>query len=410
MHSLTPIALLRLLPLGLVGLLSWSVWLYRRFSSHLYRPFVSEHRTTTSLVVPVFQEDPQVLLECVETWLAEAPDEVILVVDEADEACLDALAAVEGLPQVRILAFPHRGKRSALGVGIRAATQDVIVLSDSDTAWCPGVLAHLLMPFADPRVGGVGTRQVVAARESTVWRRVASWLLDTRYLDYVPAMGRRGGVACLSGRTAAYRRAIVLPLLGQLEREMFLGRECIAGDDGRLTWLVLSQGYRTVYQSSARVVSMFPAGLRAFAKQRVRWSRNSYRCYLTAAWRGWLWRQPLITQVTVLQILLTPVSMATGIFLLSLAVSRSRPLVIAAYLLWVFVGRAIRGMSHLREHPRDLAILPVVVLTVIAIAAPIKLWAFVTMNRQGWLTRTSGQVGGEGQSAASLGGQVVGVG
>ena len=60
------------------------------------------------------------------------------------------------------------------------------------------------MPFVDPQVGGVGSRQHVHLPRSDVRRRVAYWLLNTRYLDYVPAMSRRGGVACLSGRTAAY--------------------------------------------------------------------------------------------------------------------------------------------------------------------------------------------------------------
>ena len=48
-------------------------------------------------------------------------------------------------------------------------------------------------------------------------------------------------------------------------------------------------------------------------------------------------------------------------------------------------------------------LLPLLAFTVIAISLPIKLWAFVTMNKQGWLTRTSDSIGGEGQSAASLG-------
>ena len=126
----------------------------------------------------------------------------------------------------------------------------------------------------------------------------------------MPAIGRAGAVVCISGRTAAYRREVVLPVLPHLEDEFFLGRRCIAGDDGRLTWLVLASGYRTVYQSTAHALSMFPTTFRAFCKQRVRWSRNSYRCYLTAMWKGWLWRVPIVSQVTVLQILLTPVTMA----------------------------------------------------------------------------------------------------
>ena len=94
-------------------------------------------------------------------------------------------------------------------------------------------------------------------------------MVDLRYYDYVPAMGRKGAVICVSGRTAAYRRSVILPVLPNLEHEFFLGRRCIAGDDGRLTWLVLASGYKTVHQSTARALSMFPdtlPGLRQAAR------------------------------------------------------------------------------------------------------------------------------------------------
>ncbi len=407
MHALSPGEVLHLLPLGLLGLLSWSVWLYRRVSSHRARPVVNDFTTTTSLVVPSFREDPGVLSDCLDTWLAAGPTEVILVVDVDDGACLEMLASRDLPALVRVVPFRHRGKRSALGVGLRLAGMEVVVLADSDTAWRPGLLDHVVMPFTDPRVGGVGTRQSVAARESSVWRRVASWMVNIRYLDYVPAMGARGGVACLSGRTAAYRRSVILPLLPQLEREVFLGRECVAGDDGRLTWLVLGSGHLTVHQDSARAVSMFPDTLRAFLKQRMRWSRNSYRCYLTAAYKGWLWRQPMITQITVLQILLTPITMAAALVFLVSAFATKPLWVAAGYLLWVIAGRGLRGLSHLRDHPRDLVLLPLVVVMTAVIALPVKLAALVTMNRQGWLTRHANQVGGEGQDQASLGSHAV---
>jgi hyaluronan synthase len=209
-------------------------------------------------------------------------------------------------------------------------------------------------------------------------------------------------VACLSGRTAAYRRSAILPVLPHLEDEFFLGRRCVAGDDGRLTWLVLASGYQTVHQSSARAISMFPSSFSAFVKQRVRWSRNSYRTYLTALWKGWLWKQPMVTKITVLQILLTPVTM--GMALAYLLFSRleltAQSLVLA--LIWLLLGRGVRGYSHLRRHPQEILLLPVTALVVIFIALPIKLYAFVTMNKQGWLTRTADSIGGEGQSSATL--------
>ncbi|GGK17804.1 hypothetical protein GCM10010124_07970 [Pilimelia terevasa] len=390
-----------LMPLGVAGVLVWGIWIYRLVLSRLARPVVNDFRTTVSVVVPAYREDPQILRECLDTWLEQNPHEVIVVPDLGDTQVIAELRARRD-PRLRILPFAHRGKRSALGVGIRAAVSDVVVLVDSDTRWEPGLLAAVQMPFADWRVGGVGTQQNVYQRTSSVWRRIADWLVNLRYYDYVPAMGRAGAVACLSGRTAAYRRAAVLPVLDQLEDEFFLGRRCVAGDDGRLTWLVLAAGYRTVHQSSARAVSMFPASLRAFVKQRVRWSRNSYRCYLTAAWKGWLWRAPLVTKVTVLQILLTPLTM--GMTLGYLVASRLSPTAggVLLAVAWLLVGRGIRGWSHLRRHLGELLLLPLVALVVIAVALPIKLYAFLTMNRQGWLTRTPDRIGGEGQDAGTL--------
>jgi len=219
-------------------------------------------------------------------------------------------------------------------------------------------------------------------------------------------MGRAGAVACISGRTAVYRKAAVLPVLERLENEFFLGKRCISGDDGRLTWLVLASGYKTVHQRSARALSMFPSTLSAFIKQRIRWSRNSYRCYLTAIAKGWLWKQPFVTKITVLQILLTPVTMGFTIAYILFSRLELAPTAIIAVIAWLLVTRGIRGFSHLRRHPGEILLLPVVVLMVIVIALPIKLYAFVTMNKQGWLTRHADRVGGDGQTVRTLGAEV----
>jgi hyaluronan synthase len=390
-----------LLPLGVVGILSWSVWLLRVTLSRFYRPVPEGWRTTASVVVPAYREDPDILERCLDSWLAEDPTEVIVVPDLEDTEVIERLRRRRD-PRVFVIPFAHQGKRSALGVGIRAATSEVIVLSDSDTEWLPGLLAAVVAPFQDPRVGGVGTRQNVYQPETSVWRRVANWMIDIRYMDYVPSQGRAGAVACLSGRTAAYRRSAVLPVLGHLEHEFFLGRMCISGDDGRLTWLMLASGYRTVHQSTARTLSMFPDTLRAFVKQRVRWSRNSYRCYITAMWKGWLWRQPFITQLSVLQIMLTPVTMGIALSYLVRWFLHPQGYVATIAIGWLLLGRGLRGLSHLRWHPSDVLVLPLMVVMTMFVALPVKTFAFVTMNKQGWLTRRSEQLGGEGQTAASL--------
>jgi N-acetylglucosaminyltransferase len=378
-----------LVPVAIAGLIVWALWLYRVVLSRMASPVENGFTTTTSVVVPSFHEDPNILMACLATWRAQKPTEIIVVLDVADTECFERITEL-GDPTVRPLLFEHAGKRSAIGVGVREATSEILVLTDSDTQWEPGLLEAVQAPFADPEVGGVGTHQNVFERRTSVWRRVADWLVNLRYYDYVPAMGRAGAVACLSGRTAAYRLSVVLPVLTNLEDEYFLGRRCISGDDGRLTWLVLASGFKTVHQSSARALSMFPDTFRAFVKQRVRWSRNSYRCYLTALSQGWLWRRPFITQVTVLQVLLTPVSMGAAIYYGARWIAESGGAAAGIVLAWAVAGRAIRATSHLRENPRELVLAPVMTLIVAFIALPLKLWAALTMNSQGWLTRYEG--------------------
>jgi len=390
-----------LLPLGIVGVLSWSVWVIRVTLSKFYRPVPAGYRTTTSVVVPAYREDPDILERCLRSWLAAGPTEVIIVPDVDDTQVIARLQSVAD-PRLRVIPFAHEGKRSALGVGIRAATSEVVVLTDSDTQWEPGLLDAIEAPFEDPNVAGVGTRQNVYMADTSVWRRVADWMIDIRYLDYVPSQSRAFAVACLSGRTAAYRRSAVLPELGHMEHEFFLGRLCISGDDGRLTWLMLAAGHRTVYQSTARTLSMFPDQPWPFFKQRLRWSRNSYRCYLTAIWKGWLWRQPLITQLTVLQFMFTPLTMGIALGYLAHWVFHTHEYVATIALAWLLFGRSIRGLSHLRRRPQDIVVLPLVALATILVAMPVKTFAFLTMNRQGWLTRHSDLLGGEAQSAATV--------
>lgn len=390
-------------PIGFVGAISWSVWLLRFTLSRVYRPTPPGYTATTSVVIPAYREDPDILLECLDTWLAEDPTEIIIVPDLADTEVIRRLQErAESDPRVSVIPFNHSGKRSALGVGIRRASKEILVLADSDTRWEPGLIRAVLAPFKDPKVGGVGTRQNAYQPKTSAWRRIADWMIDVRYLDYVRAQSRAGAVACLSGRTVAYRRSAVLPVLEHLEDEFFLGRRCLAGDDGRLTWLVLASGYKTVYQSTARALSMFPDKGRAFMKQRLRWSRNSYRTYFTAIWKGWVWRQPFICQLSVLQIMLTPVTMGFAVTYLVAWVLHPQRLVAVVAVCWLLAGRGLRGISHLRERPSDIWLLPLVAVLTMVIALPVKSYALLTCNKHGWLTRRSDLIGGEAQTAASL--------
>ena len=104
-----------------------------------------------------------------------------------------------------------------------------------------------------------------------------------------------------------------------------------------------------------------------------------------------------------LQILFTPVTMFAAVYyVVASALSDRGWQALAHSLTWVFLGRAIRSVSHLRRRPADLLILPLEALVIAMVALPIKTYALGTMNKQGWLTRRSDLTGGEGQDEASL--------
>jgi N-acetylglucosaminyltransferase len=276
------------------------------------------------------------------------------------------------------------------------------VLCDSDTLWPPDLLGHLVAPFADHSIGGVATRVSVIDAGGNVWRLAAESILDAKFRTAFRALATAGAVSLLSGRTAAYRREALLPVLPALLDETFLGRRCRSGDDGRLTWLVLNQGYRTTFQSTARVWTMMPATLAGFARQRVRHGRNDYRRYVTALRSGWLRRQPAVTRATLVQKLLEPFALALGCAMLVLALRGRDAESVVAWNVWLARGRGQIVRAELGRGPAALLRLIALAAVVVFVAAVIKWWAFASMARQGWGTRRADADVPDGQSSTTL--------
>jgi len=394
---------LPLIPLGIIGIITWSLWGIRRLYGANYRPFQGSYTATTSVVVPVYNEDPDVLVRAIKSYLANNVGEVVLVVDIGDIVNIENIQknfSVKAFPNVKLIVTDEPGKRPALAWGIREATGEIVVLSDSDTSWAPNLLEEILKPFNDPDVGGVGAKQNVEDFQKSIVWRIENWLLDLRYIDFVPGMSVDGVVNCLSGRTAAYRRSILLPILAELTGETFLGKPCIGGDDLRLTHLLLSRGYKTVYQSTAQARTVYSGRLSNFVRRKIRWSRNSYRGNLRAFWQGWVWRKSWILPVSMFHATITPYTLAIGGLATAYFALTSPGTVTTLFgvafnlpLLWLVAsigGRSFKGLSHLRQVPRDVSLALIMTFLMFFVMVPVKVFSLVTMNRQGWVgTRNS---------------------
>ncbi|MGY0017976.1 glycosyltransferase [Streptomyces sp. cg35] len=369
------------LPLGLIGLVRWASWLVRRIPAALYRPARGGFRASLGVVVPVYQEDPEILGLAIESWLANEVDEVVLVIDVTDDVCR---RVAERYP-VTVVVTDVPGKRDALRRGWEVCRSELVALVDSDTIWAEDVAAEVRKPFADPRVGGVGTRQNVYNPRGFL-QRVNDMFLDYRYFDENAAQTVLGrAVSCLSGRTAVYRRALLLEVSDDFMSETFMGVPCMSGDDKRLTTLILERGHRTYMQRSARVWSTFPGSLRVFCKQRLRWARNTWRSDLRALSRRWVWRHPFLAYtmidkgVSSFTLLLSPCFM-------TYAIVRQDWFFVACLAAWWWVSRSMKMLPHLVRRPTSVLLVPGFVVMSFLMAV-IKICALATVRRQRWLTR-----------------------
>jgi hyaluronan synthase len=371
----------------------WALWAVKTLAASRYRPWRRPMRALRStVIVPVFNEPEAVFRRALASVVANDPTEIVVVVDGGN----GDIEAVALDYTKHVVLISKAGKRAAIAAGLDASdrTTDVVVVLDSDTVWEPDALAELLRPFADPRVGGVTPRQAIFDVGTNPVRRFADWLEDLRYHLTVPAQSVFGQVGCLAGRTIAYRREAFEPAVERLVRQNVLGVPLHVGDDRVLTNELLRGGWRTVYQSTAVVTTDAPSDWRTFWRQQVRWGRSSQReTFLSLRW---LWRKPVAFACFATDIV-TPFALYS---VLALAVAHGLhheggpggfPLAVEIPLayLGMLTSIGLRQIPHFRRVPKDLYRLPVFVLALTFLMAPIRLVAFATMLHQDWGSRPS---------------------
>src|SRR5919106_1021458 len=376
-------------PLGVLGLIRWGTWLIRRIPAVLYKPIAGDHDASLAIVVPVYQEDPEILATAIESWLANRVEQVILVIDAADTACQDVARSYP----VQVIITDVPGKRDALRRGWRAARTELVALVDSDTIWAPDVAAEVCKPFVDPRIGGVGTRQSVYGSRGFL-TRITDMFLDHPYFDENASQSRLGrAVSCLSGRTAVYRRHVLLEIEDEFMNETFWGIQALSGDDKRLTTLTLERGYLTYMQRTAEVWSTFPTRWKVFFKQRLRWARNTWRSDLRALSKRWVWRHPFLAYTMIdkgissFTLLLGP-----AFFVYSAIVGNW--IFCLVLVGWWQLSRGAKLLPHIRRNPSS-AFLVLGYVAVSWVMAFIKIYALLTIRTQRWGTRQVAVENGE---------------
>ncbi len=389
MPFVTPEYLRYVIPIGLIGLWRWTVWLIKKVAARSYRPVPTDPRTTDmafSIVVPVYDEDPELLRRALLSWLVNAPEEIILVIDASDKKSIEACRGFvkkNPLADIRIAITDTPGKRAALAKGIREARHEFVALVDSDTVWENDLRDKALAPFLDSRVGGVITRQNVL-ESASIFQKITDIFWDLRNSDEWPSQTAMGHVlTCLSGRTAFYRRNILLPILNAFQNEYIFGRKKESGDDKCLTRYHQDAGGHSAFQSSAQVYSSAAPDFGTFWNQRVRWTRNSFNSDLVSLGQSWTWRHPYIAFYMLDRFISPFTTLLAPIFFIH-AVYHGAWIVAFGLIAWWLLSRGIKIFPHLRRRPRDIILLPAYILMNFIVSVA-KIYALITLRHQRWI-------------------------
>ena len=396
----------------------WALWVLKVVLSRRYRPVTAPHRATTSVVIPVVDEPLDLFRDVLRRIVDQRPDEVIVVINGAPNPDLEGVCD-EFAPLVQRVHTPIPGKRNAVKIGTQMSRGEITVLVDSDTVWTDGTLPELVKPFADPKVGGVTTRQRILEPTRSWITRWADWLENTRALYSMPAQSVLGQVGCLPGRTIAFRRHILVQVMDKFMTEKFLGVFLEVSDDRTLTNLTLKAGYRTVYQHTSLVYTDAPLQVRKLWKQQLRWARGSQ--YNTLRMLPWmLGHAPVLAIFFAVDIVLPfllfgtiagwvyRAASGTGINLYQAILATTTGLQGWAWVIGLMVvssvlSMAIRQIRHLQEKPSDFFRLPVFIVVSTLFLMPIRLIGFFRMAHvAGWGTRSGAYTAGQQDAGFEL--------
>lgn len=380
------------IPISLYGVVIASYLGLKFVGALTYEPVDGgEYAPTVSVIVPEYNEDPELMEQCLDSVLEQTYDvaEVFVTDDGSDDArawevvqsyaaeydCIDAARFDE-----------NRGKRRAQARGFEAATGEVYVTVDSDTVLEPDAVERIVEPFDDPDVTAVtGYPEVINRDENLLTQLIHMRYWSAFNVDRA-ARSVLGYVYCCCGVFSAYRASVVDDALDDYVDQTFFGQECSFGDDRRMTRYALAEG-KVLYQQTARASTDAPTTVRKYVKQQVRWMRSFWReSFLAARWAPR--RSPALAGV-----ILAEMSLPVALLTFGLGAAVHRTILLGAVVNIVAYVGAICAMAYVRNvlfsnvDLKTYLMSPLYGLMYFAMLLPMTFYALVTMRANHWGTR-----------------------
>jgi cellulose synthase/poly-beta-1,6-N-acetylglucosamine synthase-like glycosyltransferase len=356
----------------------------------LNEPFSKTIKTSTSIIIPCYQEVPNVFVKCLKSCLKQKATEVIVVDDGSKDLTnyQDAIKLSKKNPDLIVLRQEkNQGKRHAQAVGFRIAKGEIIVTVDSDTVLENGTVKELIKPFVEPEIGAVTGQLSILNKSDNLLTRI----LNIRYI--VAGVLERaaysyfGVVNCTSGPLSAYRKNLILDNLNDYLTQTHKGKKCTFGDDRRLTAIVLKNGFSVFFQKTAKAKTLAPTTFKGFTTQQVRWNRSFWRENYLAF--KWMFRRSLYLSIgTIMDMFLPFLYFGSLVWSITVSLTSFSMFLLFPLLVTAPLMAFVRNFDYFKAtKAKDYALVPLYSWLYLVVLLPITFFAIFTTSRTGWGTR-----------------------
>src|SRR5262245_28924948 len=246
-----------------IMLIAIGALVHKRKTSGLARPWGPKK---IAVLVPAYNEEDVICktLSALLSSTCRKELEITVIDDGSRDRTADVVKECFGnAKQIKLYRKENGGKASALNYGIDRTDAEIIVAIDGDTVLMPDAIEHLVAHFRDPTVGAVAGNVIVGNQKNLITRfqaleYITSQNLDRRAFELFNAIG------VVPGAIGAWRRQALIDVGGYPSHTL--------AEDADLTLSLERRNWRVVTELRAQALTEAPEMLRAFMKQRFRWT------------------------------------------------------------------------------------------------------------------------------------------
>jgi poly-beta-1,6-N-acetyl-D-glucosamine synthase len=193
----------------------------------------------------------------------------IVVADDGSTDATTAIAAAVAYedPRVRIVSSEHGGKSEALNAALATVRTPLVATIDADTLLMPYALRRAVgrMLSSPPDTVAVAGSVLVRNSRAGALARVQEWDYFLAIASVKRQQALFQGTLVAQGAFSVYRTDAVVEAGGWPNK---------IGEDIVLTWALIRNGGRTIFEPTAIAFTDAPIHFRHFVRQRRRWARG----------------------------------------------------------------------------------------------------------------------------------------